>query len=583
MTGSGTTKEQTRVTAISLKIARFVRQAALPLLVAIPALFWVFHATYRATLTPLGRDQGIFQYTAWAALQGDRLYRDVRDVNGPLTHLVHVIFLKLGGADPHRFRVLDALVTSIAFTAVGAALPGLVRGKRASPLERWAWGFAGWIVLSGAQLAYGYWDLAQRESFFDWFLLGSIALGWLAQGRTRSLQNTHIARRSTKALFVACGALSAIPWFGKPTYFLFSLFQVAGLLIDDDPRLTRRARIGLFAAGTAVGSVFMLACLAWLGDVGAYLRIVTHDVPTMYRFIWLRSADDIFSNDWFANQAILGLAGTLVMLVMLALKELPRRALAVALLPIGGIVNVVVQAKGFPYHFQPLTAGHHLQWLVLALWAVERFASAPVAKKHLRLIPLLACGLLSLRVATDMEGTPHIRASWLVWRGATPERRLTRTYFDSFPETDFFSWDLFEGARYLKEHTADGERVQTYGMDPYVLFLAGRLSATPYIYAYDLDVDSALAGSTGGLPDEAQAEAIRAMKHEHETDLLSRLKRKPPAAFVFHDKAPLMSQEDAWLDFEVNCPEAAQWTKDTFEESARFGSVRIWLRRDRAR
>ena len=41
----------------------------------------------RASWTPLGRDQGIFQYVAWAVAQGDVDYRDVRDVNGPLIAL----------------------------------------------------------------------------------------------------------------------------------------------------------------------------------------------------------------------------------------------------------------------------------------------------------------------------------------------------------------------------------------------------------------------------------------------------------------------------------------------------------------
>ena len=47
--------------------------------------------------------------------------------------------------------------------AVASAAPEL--------LERVAWALAAWVVLSGQYLLFGYWDLAQRESFFDWFLL----------------------------------------------------------------------------------------------------------------------------------------------------------------------------------------------------------------------------------------------------------------------------------------------------------------------------------------------------------------------------------------------------------------------------
>ena len=93
-------------------------------MVALPALGWVLEATRHASLETLGRDQGIFQYIAWAVSHGARDYRDVHDVNGPLTHLIHMVFLALGGADEHRFRSLDLAVTGVSFAAVGACLPG---------------------------------------------------------------------------------------------------------------------------------------------------------------------------------------------------------------------------------------------------------------------------------------------------------------------------------------------------------------------------------------------------------------------------------------------------------------------------
>jgi hypothetical protein len=117
-------------------------------------------------------------------------------------------------------------------------------------------------------------------------------------------------------------------------------------------------------------------------------------------------------------------------------------------------------------------------------------------------------------------------------------------------------------------------------MDPYVLFLAGRLSATPYVYLYDLNADAALAGGTGGAPDEAQQEHIRAIRSAHEGELLRRLIAKPPAAFVFLDNAPLLSRNDAWDDFETHSPSAADWVHSRYHETARFGHDHVWLRDD---
>src|SRR5262245_25978030 len=72
-----------------------VRRLALPIILTIIPLFWVLDASHRVSVMTLGRDQGIFQYIAWATSIGDVDYRDVRDVNGPLVHLIHRVFLML--------------------------------------------------------------------------------------------------------------------------------------------------------------------------------------------------------------------------------------------------------------------------------------------------------------------------------------------------------------------------------------------------------------------------------------------------------------------------------------------------------
>jgi len=556
-----------------------VRALVVPLVLALPPLFWVAEATKRASRETLGRDQGIFQYVAWALAQGERDYRDVRDVNGPLTHLVHRVLLALGGADEHRFRTLDLLVTGATFAIVGLCLPGLRARGRVAAVERVAWAVAAWVVLSGQYLLYGYWDLAQRESFFDWFLLPGVAVQLWATGALRQRPRASPGRHAARWLGVA-GALSVIPVFGKPTYALFTLAQLVTLLVDDGLGAEKKRAVRAFVAGGALGALSQLAALGAMGDALAYARIQLLDVPAMYRFIWPRAAADIFSGPWAATQAVFALVGAAVIAALVVLREMPRRVLAVAVLPVCALVSVVAQAKGFPYHYHPVTAGIALQWLVFAAWLGERTRVARRRLALLRLVPVAFAVVVALRVGTSMEDSPHIRATWLLWDASTPADRETREYFARFPEVDFFPYELRQAAAYLREHTHPGDRVQLYGMDPYVLFLAHRLSATPYIYAYDLDADAALGGGTGGHPDDAQADHIRSLRDAHEADLLARLEARPPAAFVFLDKSPLMASEDAWEDFEDHCPAAAAWVDARYAEAARFGHDHVWLRKD---
>jgi hypothetical protein len=579
------------------RVGRALRPLVLPLVTALPPLVWVVEATRRATFDTLGRDQGIFQYVAWALGKGAKDYRDIRDVNGPLTHLIHMVLLALGGADEHRFHVLDLIMTGATFTFVGACLPGLARqgpgaadsDRAARVVERVGWAFAAWVILSAQYLLYLYWDLAQRESFFDWFLLSSVALQLYVQSRAAA---RGAGGRPSMALVGVAGALSVIPWFGKPTYLFFTVAQLTALLLDGDWPLSRRARFKGFALGGVAGALTQLTFLAAYADVKAFLRIYLVDVPAMYRFIWPRTASEILTLQGHATTSALALGTSVLMLGLIAERHLPRRLLAVALLPVAGLASVVLQRKGFPYHFHPVSAALSLQWLVLVVWANERFGRAErpgeTVPAPLRLVPFMLAAGLAIPVALQMQVSPHLTNLWLLAKGVTPEMRASKDYLVYYRGPDFFPWEMRQTAAYLREHTRPTDKVQMYGMDPYLLFLAERLSATPYIYAYDLDADAALGGSMlpegeGLHPTWNEAVRILAMRKEHEEDFLARLKKDPPAAFVFMDKAPLMAEDqDAWLDFSTHCAASAPWVQSHYRQTAAFGEDRVWLRSDLA-
>jgi len=575
-----------RVTA-ALRSA--IGSVAPALVVALPPLAWVCDGTYRASLTTLGRDQGIFQYIAWALLHGDVDYRDVRDVNGPLIHLVHMVLLELGGRDEHRFRVLDALFMGAAFAFVGACLPGIARsfraaGRVAEVSARVAWAFAAWVILSGQLLMYLYWDLAQRETFCLWFVLPSLGLQLLAQTKLADASRTRGARRLWGAALVVAGALSVIPWFGKPTYGLITVVQALSLLVDRHLPIRALKTFGLFALGGALGAASQLAFVLHYGDLGAWLKITLSDVPAMYRFMMPRTPREILALSWGGPPSAFAFVTSCLMVGLVLDGQLPRRALPIALFPLCGVVSVIVQGKGFPYHFHPVSAGIYLQWLLLVVWMWERFSARPRGT-FTRFLPFVAAACLSGRVAYLLPSSPHVADVWILDKGSTAEKRASHDYLVYFRDHDFFPWQMRQTAAYLREHTQPDDRVQLYGMDPYVLFLAERKSATPYIYVYDLNADAALAGSwmkRGIHPNAEQAAHIRAMRDAHEADMLARLEKNPPAAFVFIDRAPLMSYEDAVYDFKAHNRDAAEWLEKHYRETAAFGEDRVWLRADLA-
>jgi hypothetical protein len=551
------------------------------LAVALPAIAWVWSATVVASWAALGRDQGIFQYVAWAVSQGDVAYRDVRDVNGPVITMVHLFFLALGGGEEHRFRVLDLVMTGASFAFAGACLPsfsGMASATRTSiPIaSRVMWALAAWAALSAQYVAYGFWDTAQRESFLDWFVLVSIALQATRTADGDPGSPAHGRSRITAAILVASGATSFVSWLGKPTYAIFTVTQVLAILVGEGAWRVRARRLATFFAGGALGIIGPLVFVAVHGDLVRWAKITLVDVPAMYRFIWPRPASVILSFPGYQRTAWIALATTTGLALLIGWRRLPRRAIAIAALPIAGLVSVVVQAKGFPYHFHPVTLGIAFGWLVGldALWRTSRGTL-------LRTAVVVGGALVGGHAALIASQAPYPPAP-------EPEARdkaslESAEHLEAFNRIDFFPRALRDAAEYVAARTRPGDRVQTYGMDAYVLFLAGRRSATPYVHAYDLNVDAALHGSfdpSGPHPTEEEAKRIRSMRDDHEADLLQRLERAPPAAFVFVDRSPLMSYVDSVEDFSTHCPDAAKWLWSHYRQTADFEGIRVWMRTD---
>jgi hypothetical protein len=241
--------------------------------------------------------------------------------------------------------------------------------------------------------------------------------------------------------------------------------------------------------------------------------------------------------------------------------------------------------NGFPYHFHAYSATLHLAWLATIAWTVERFAEPGWWRHGALVLGLAGAGALTFVSARDMRVSPHIQNPWPAVVGRTAEQRASRQFLDGFKMWDFFPWEMREAADYLRATTTPEDRVQTYGMDPYVLFLAERMSATPYIYAYDLNVDAAESGAQE-LLDEPEASrvvaGIQAMAAAHRADLMARVVAAPPAAFVFFDKAPLVTWQNAYEDLQKHDAALAMWVAERYVETRAFGEIHVWLRRDRA-
>lgn len=576
----------TTVTALAITLA--------PFSLLLTALWVSIHTT-------LGRDQGIFQYVAYALSRGERDYVDVRDVNGPFIHLVHRIFLALGGGDELRFHLLDRVVTLACFFALGAALPSLSpREEPRRPSTRLLWGAALAVAGTAQYLRFLAWDLAQRENFCGWLACLAAAALLVALDPVRRKRP-----RGNFALVALAGFAGVISVFGKHTFAPFVALNVVtiallGLPTEAHPLrkispVAKRLRgLIIFAFGAFLGLLTMLAVLAYYGDVRAFFRIWFVDAPQMYVYIWPHTPRELYDLDWNTVPFRTAAAATVVGLFALAVRLLPLRALPLVFWSALGVFGVILQKKGFPYHLHPATFGVNLLGVALAFaladraeWSkslgIRRFAGALGAI-------FVAVGVYYLRFT--LQGAPHVLYPWPATVGATAAQRgepfdpanvaVSRPWLDAFRGYDYYPREMRGAAAFLAAHTAPDDRIQTYGIDPYVLFFAKRLSATPYIYSYDLDADAAWHGALDTAPkghEEAAAAVVKGMEIAHWKDVHARLDGHPAAAWVLFDRAPLTSFEDALEDIENHDPDMARTLRTEYWEAYAFGAVRVFLRR----
>lgn len=566
-----------RITRAIAARASWILPSIVGSIAIVPALW----ALYSQSFATFGRDQGIFQYVAWALRHGERAYRDIHEINGPLPHAWYMLMQVLGGEDEHVFRSIDTWVILSAYLAAGATIPrwvGLDLGSstRARLGASLAWTLASVATFAAQYDRYDWWHTTQREALYAVLVVSSLAL--------QSIGHTTADRRRATAAFFFAGLLTSLTWFGKPPCAVFALVQALVLWFDRKSIVLPLRRIVVLAvtSGLVVG-ISMLAFVLAYGDVALGIEILSK-VPRLHHTIWnetvlgsYRSYDNAPRLDW-------AMATFAAFLVVYFWLRLPRRALLAIVLPVGGAALFLGQGKAFPYHLHMLTLGTAVMQVVLLAAVARRLQLETTSDLDRGRLVMAVLGLgwavgLGTKSAQDAWMSPSIRGDWASI-GSTADKRASRAYFEHFGWGDFFANDLRDAAKYLTLHTRAEERVQTYGFDPYLLFLARRKSATPVMYNFELNVDAALEGGKGARPSAELKSWLVAYRDEAERSVLQRVVASPPAAFALLDEAPFTHPKDAEVDFASHCPDLHAWMTAHYTKTASFGTVRVWLRHD---
>ena len=444
-------------------------------------------------------DSTIFHFIAIQMQMGALPYRDIFDVNMPLTYLIHAAIVATAGISDVAWRVFDL--------AVAAVMAGLIliliwpAGRAAAILAV--------LVVLATHLLLGPNATGQRDYVMSIPMLAA-ALASLRATDDRERRHLFLLLVGTFAMIAASIKPSGILLTGLPA------LVIRGLRWRDAMWIT---------AGAAAAALPVLVILIAWGALGPFVAMIRELWP-IYASMGVFTVTAIQGGAvWLAPIGGLALAAAL----SLAAPKPPRVRLTVGLACFG-LVHLLIQRKGWSYHFYPLGIG-------LACWG--------------------ACSLAALsRWRTGL--CLMVVAATLSWRVA----QLRPETYELAARTGPFPRAAAAMQSALESRLPRGARVQMLDSDNgafLAMARAGMRQATPHIQWFSLILGR---------------DSVR-------REFLAALEAHPPAAILLTNSQWPMAQgfeaADQWAQFVALL--ASHYVLDRNEEEEDQIAWRLYLRR----
>jgi hypothetical protein len=347
--------------------SRLVAIFNLPLALVTGWLLW------RSRDWPLAGDAAIFHFIAGQLHMGAVPYRDIIDVNMPLTYGIHAAVVAIGGMSDIAWRAFDLTAAAVLAALILVLL--MPAGRAIAILAV--------LVVLLMHLLLGPYAAGQRD-----FLMSIPALG-VALVSARAAEDYH---RRFPYLLLA-GALGMAAACIKPTGMLLLLLPALAL------RLHAREILSVIAGAAAV-ALAVFGTLAACGGLGAFVTMLDELLPGYASMGAVSVPESLKAFQWIGPVAGLALAAAL----SIAEPKPPRVRLMIGL-TVFGLIHLLVQRKGWSYHIYPLAIG-------LACWGAWALAALPRWRVVACLTAIAA--ILVWRVpnsAYRMESDPILQAT----------------------------------------------------------------------------------------------------------------------------------------------------------------------------
>jgi hypothetical protein len=332
---------------------RLIAASNVPLAVVSAWLLW------RSRDWPLVGDATVFHFIVGQMRMGAVPYRDIADVNMPLTYAIHAAVVAVGGMSDLAWRVFDLLALAV----LGAFILILIAPAGRAPAILAA------LAVVTMHLLLGPYAAGQRDFLM---CIPAVAGGW-ASARAEEDEQLRV-------LWLAlAGALGMTATSIKPTGVLLLLLPAL------TTKLAWRDVIAIVSGASAVALVVLVA-LAASGGLGAFITMARQLLPA-YSAMGARPLPELLrALQWAAPIAGLALAAALSVGASSrsSVTAAPRARAAMGLAAFG-LIHLLAQQKGWAYHIYPLAIG-------LACWGA--WALAALARNRVLVcLSVMALGL----------------------------------------------------------------------------------------------------------------------------------------------------------------------------------------------
>ncbi len=492
---------------------------------------------------PPGRDQGEFATIARGLLEGRTPYTDLWNPKPPAIFYVYALAIQLFGPTTTALRTLDLFAVPVICAALYWL--GTRIGNRRVGLFTAA-------IFPAFYFTESFWTLTQNDGLVLLPMTLAVAVA------VKAADNGWLWA-------FGAGALTAfVAWFKYP-FMLFGLVVIGAYFLIPAPVGTSlpsrsKSKVKHLLAFVAGGALIIIGGILYLAATGALDELLlSAQVTSQYTALTFNPTD-------FVNlmRTALGFRwqqwGLLWLLVAVwfAIGRFGQQRKhgwwLVMLWAFIGLVIMLVQAKGYDYHWLPMLPALAL----LAADTLDRLLRLAAHYWNLTSQSQIASSRLVLLLFLLIQWQGIWPRSWHYLTGA--EDQLA--YFGRFQAGEFVADESLEVSNYLRERVATGDSLYIWGFRPEVYYMSQLNPATRFIFHFPLVGE--------WYPPEWRQENV---------DVL--WAALPPYVLVLQvDYMPFVTGRDAdsnTLLQEYN--ELNNWLIFNYEREAQIGNFFLWRRK----